>query len=114
MRRWACTVIGAAAFALAVTVSAQQPIVYPAKGQSAQQQKKDQQECRAWATDTTGIDPNAVANAHPPQTEDQLLLHGIELGMAWTLALDQADGSLSATRVGRDGAFVLFGSCTPL
>lgn len=48
------------------------------------------------------------------KTEDQLLLQGIELGMTWTLALDQTDGSLSATLVGRDGAFVLFGSCTPL
>ena len=43
-----------------------------------------------------------------------LLLQGVELGYAWTLALDQEDGSLSATLVGRDGAFVLFGSCTPL
>ena len=55
---------------LALTVpaaAAQQPIVYPAKGQSAQQQKKDDAECYAWAKQTTGIDPAAVASSPPPQ-----------------------------------------------
>ncbi len=46
--------------------------------------------------------------------EDQLLLQGHELGFAWTLALDQTDGKMAATLVDRSGAFVLFGSCTPL
>jgi len=46
--------------------AAQKPIVYPAKGQSAQQQKKDDTECLAWAKQNTGIDP-AVASAPPPQ-----------------------------------------------
>lgn len=48
------------------------------------------------------------------KNETQLLLQGTELGYAWTLALDQEGGSMAATLVGRDGAFVLFGSCTPL
>ena len=55
---------------LALTVpaaAAQQPIVYPAKGQSAQQQKKDDAECYAWAKQTTGIDPAVVASSPPPQ-----------------------------------------------
>jgi hypothetical protein len=53
--------------ALTVPAVAAQPIVYPAKGQSAQQQKKDDAECYAWAKQTTGIDPAVVASSPPPQ-----------------------------------------------
>ena len=44
----------------------------------------------------------------------QILFQGKELEYGWTLALDQESGDFSATLVNRDGAFVLFGSCTPL
>jgi hypothetical protein len=54
------------AIAPATTVLAQQPIVYPAKGQSAQQQKKDEGECYVWAKQNTGVDPAALAAAPPP------------------------------------------------
>ena len=37
-------------------------VTYPSKGQSAQQQKKDEGECYAWAKQQTGIDPVAVAS----------------------------------------------------
>jgi hypothetical protein len=37
--------------------AAAQQYVYPAKGQSAQQQKKDEAECHAWAVSQTGVDP---------------------------------------------------------
>ncbi|MDO9596088.1 MAG: hypothetical protein Q7J47_00050 [Azoarcus sp.] len=43
------------------------PIVYPSKGQSAQQQQKDDRECHAWAKSTTGIDPAAVAATPAPE-----------------------------------------------
>ena len=57
----------AAAFAVAMTSAlAQKPIVYPAKGQSAQQKQKDDKECMTWAKQDTGIDP-AAASAPPPQ-----------------------------------------------
>jgi len=48
------------------------------------------------------------------KTEMQLLLQGTELGYAWTIALDQANGKMMVTLVDREGAFVMFGSCTPL
>ena len=35
--------------------------VYPAKGQSAEKQKKDEKECYAWAKDQTGFDPLTAA-----------------------------------------------------
>jgi hypothetical protein len=45
---------------------------------------------------------------------DNLLLQGTEVGYGWTLALDMRSGTMAATLVNQDGAFVLFGSCTPL
>jgi hypothetical protein len=38
------------------------PIVYPAKGQSAELQQKDQSECQSWAVKNTGVDPVALAS----------------------------------------------------
>jgi hypothetical protein len=37
-------------------------IIYPAKGQSTEQQSKDEGECQQWAKKTTGIDPLALAS----------------------------------------------------
>jgi hypothetical protein len=47
-------------------------------------------------------------------SEDQLLLQGREQGFGWTMSLDQATGKLVTTLVNQHGAYVLFGSCTPL
>src|SRR6478735_5196749 len=53
------------------SVSAQQ-YVYPAKGQNAQQQKKDEGECYSWAVQQSGFDPAKPAPqqqaAQPPTT----------------------------------------------
>jgi len=51
----------------ALVVYAQQPIIYPAKGQSAEQQKKDEGECHVWAKESTGVDPAVVASTPPTQ-----------------------------------------------
>ena len=59
--------LGIAVLALACTAEAQKPIVYPAKGQSAQQQSQDDAQCDAWAKQSTGIDPAVVASTPPPQ-----------------------------------------------
>lgn len=50
----------AAAFS---TAAISQQIIYPAKGQSPQQQKKDEAECYAWAKQQTGFDPAAPQQA---------------------------------------------------
>jgi len=52
--------------ALAAPAAAQQPIIYPAKGQSAQQQQTDEGECHVWAKNQTGVDPAAMAAAPAP------------------------------------------------
>lgn len=44
----------------------------------------------------------------------QILLQGTELGLAWSMALNTANGKMVTTFSSRDGAYVLFGSCTPL
>ena len=46
--------------------------------------------------------------------EAQVLLQGSELGYGWSIAVDQQSGRMSATLTDHEGAFVLFGSCTPL
>jgi Glycine-zipper domain len=44
-----------------------QQIIYPAKGQSAQQQQKDDAECYTWAKGQTGYDPaQATQYVTPP------------------------------------------------
>ena len=67
MRNLARITICAAGLVLVFSALAQQPIIYPARGQTAQQQQTDQRDCQAWATQTTGIDPIALASAPPPQ-----------------------------------------------
>jgi hypothetical protein len=49
------------AVALSLPAYAQQPIIYPSRGQSVEQQQKDQGECMGWAQQTTGVNPTAVA-----------------------------------------------------
>lgn len=61
----------ALAAALIADASAQQ-FVYPAKGQSPQQQKKDEGECHSWAVQQSKYDPTKppqqAAAAPPPTT----------------------------------------------
>ena len=57
--------------ALVATAALAQQYVYPAKGQSANQQKKDEYECHQWAVKQTGFDPTKApppAAAAPPPT----------------------------------------------
>lgn len=54
---------GLALAALSALTLAQQPIVYPAKGQPFQQQQKDEGECHVWSKSNTGVDPAALAAA---------------------------------------------------
>lgn len=43
--------------------------VYPAKGQSEEQQSKDKWQCHQWATSQTGVDPEKMLQqAYQPQT----------------------------------------------
>jgi hypothetical protein len=48
-----------------LVMAQQKPVIYPAKGQSTEQQQKDDGECYVWARNTTGVDPAALAAATP-------------------------------------------------
>src|SRR5437773_11108634 len=68
LTRWC---VGALALVFAAAGGAQQ-FVYPAKGQSPQQQKKDEGECHVWAAQQSKYDPTKpppqTAAAKPPTT----------------------------------------------
>ena len=59
------TLVFAGCFAASSVTAAQ--IVYPAKGQSAQQQQKDEAECHQWAVANTGV----VARRQPSGSHPQ-------------------------------------------
>jgi len=61
-------IVGAIVGAIASIPALAKPIAYPAKGQTPQQQQKDDGECYGWAKSTTGIDPAAVAATPPPSS----------------------------------------------
>ena len=42
-------------------ITAAEPVAYPTKGQSFDQQNRDEYECHQWAQKETGVDPVAVA-----------------------------------------------------
>ncbi|MGB3428902.1 MAG: hypothetical protein WBA53_12095, partial [Burkholderiaceae bacterium] len=52
--------------ALTVTGAFAQQYVYPAKGQSPDQQKKDESACHQWAVQQTGFDPTKPPPAPAP------------------------------------------------
>jgi hypothetical protein len=58
---------------VAPSVFAQDPFIYPDKGQSNEQMEKDKHECYSWAKGQTGFDPMQVptATTAPPQQGGQ-------------------------------------------
>jgi hypothetical protein len=74
---WALTAT-LAAMGLGAAQAQAKPIVYPSKGQSPQQQQKDEGECYVWAKNTTGIDPAAVAAAPAPAQQSGSAVGGGE------------------------------------
>ncbi len=51
------------------TAFAQEPIIYPAKGQSQEQMEKDKYDCYNWAKKQSGFDPMQGKQAPPPQAQ---------------------------------------------
>lgn len=47
-------------------------VVYPSAGQTADQQRSDEQECHAWAGETTGVDPENPKALERPATATQV------------------------------------------
>ncbi|MBW1821669.1 MAG: hypothetical protein JRI92_07875 [Deltaproteobacteria bacterium] len=74
------------AFLVAVIFSgsafAQDPIVFPARGQSEEQMEKDKFSCYQWARNETGFDPMKVPTASAPPPEQQAKSGGAVRGAA--------------------------------
>jgi hypothetical protein len=67
-------IVGVCAIAVVMAANlyaAQDPIVFPAKGQSNQQMESDKYACYSWAKGQTGFDPMKAptATAPPPPTQ---------------------------------------------
>ena len=86
----------------ASTISASQ-YVFPAKGQSPEQQKKDEYECHQWAVGPTGYDP--VKAASQTQTVTKTVDAGPEQGSGARGALrGAAGGAIIANVAGGSGS----------
>ncbi|CAN7784184.1 glycine zipper family protein [Paraburkholderia hospita] len=88
--------IGLAISSLAIAAAAQQPIIYPARGQSPERQRTDTAECQAWAQQTTGVDPVALAqqmaSSPPPPSQQGHLFRGAGGGALFGTLIGGAAG----------------------
>lgn len=82
----------AAVFTVGSVDAAQDPIVYPAKGQSGKQMEQDKYSCYQWAKGQTGFDPMQAptATAPPPQKKG-----GALRGAAGGAAMGAAVGAIA-------------------
>ena len=46
------------------------------------------------------------------QNDGALILHGVQAGLGWSMAITQASGKMTLTAAGEQVAFVVFGACT--
>lgn len=92
VRSW----VSLAMLSLAFAVQAQQPIIYPARGQSSGQQQTDTAECHSWAQQTTGVNPVALAeqmaNSPPPPQQQGRMMRGAGGGALFGTLIGGAAG----------------------
>jgi hypothetical protein len=72
-----------------------QPIIYPSKGQTPQQQEKDRYQCYNWAKQNSGFDPMAPIQPTAPPPPAQAAQGGVGKGAAVGALGGLAIGSLS-------------------
>ena len=90
-------------------VWAQDPIVYPAKGQSEDQMEKDKYQCYSWAKNQTGFDPmkTPTTTSGPPAKEKEVWgagKTGVAGGATGAIVGGAAKGKKGALRGGLLGA----------
>jgi hypothetical protein len=95
MQRMQRIAIGLVIWALTFAAGAQQPIIYPARGQSAQRQNTDTAECQLWAKQTTGIDPVVIAQQGANQPAAPQQQGGMIRGAAGGAALGAMGGAIA-------------------
>ena len=63
----------------------------------------------------TGDNSEAVSPIrYQEKTDTQVFMQGVEQDRAWTVTVDQADGTLNLTSTGQQLSFMIFGACTAL
>ena len=102
MRRLTGVGVLFAAVAVAPGIVLAQSYVYPTRGQSPQQQQKDQGECHVWATQQSGVNPAAMA---PPPS-------GPTGQVAGTAARGAAIGAVGGAIGGNAGKGAAIGAAT--
>jgi len=80
-------------------------VIYPAQGQSGEQQQKDEGECYTWAKGQTGIDPLAADVAAAPQAQQSAGggVGGAAGGAIIGGIVDGSDGAKTGAAVGLVG-----------
>lgn len=91
-----------------------QQVIYPAKGQSAAQQQRDEAECYAWAKGQTGYDPaqaSQYAVAPPQQSVGGERIRGAARGAAGGAAIGAIAGDAGkGAAIGAIGGTLLGGA----
>ncbi len=82
-------------FFTANKVLAQEPFIYPEKGQSQEQTEKDKYECYSWAKGQTGFDPMEVPTATAPPPQQQAQQGGVGRGAARGATVGVAAGAIA-------------------
>ena len=74
---------------------AQDPIIYPKKGQTAEQIEQDKYQCYTWAKQQTGFDPMQVPTASSAPPQQQAPQGGIIRGGARGAAVGAVGGAIA-------------------
>lgn len=82
-------------FSFTASALAQQPFVYPAKGQSPEKMARDKAECQGWATQQTGFDPMKEATTSQSTPSDKSQRGGVLRGGARGAAAGAAIGAIA-------------------
>jgi len=82
-------------FMSALSVFAQDPIIYPNQGQSVEQQEKDKFDCYTWAKGQTGFDPMQVPTATTPPPAQEAPKGGVVRGAAGGALAGVAIGAIA-------------------
>jgi hypothetical protein len=78
--------------AFAATMAVAGPIVFPAKGQTEEQQKADETYCKGWAIEEIGGDPSAVKPAADAEKRNKSTVRGAARGAALGAVVSSAAG----------------------
>ena len=94
---------------LAGPVLAQDPIIYPAEGQSQDQMERDEFECFRWARDQTGFDPMKTPTATSPPPQKQARRGGAGRGAVGGAAAGAVIGGIAGGRKGAGRGAIIGG-----